>query len=368
LDIAEKMAEVLRETEKGRRKSANQGWEVALLRRKALAEWDKWKGSNILDSVGSGGDDEGDEIYVGGSGRYPYNRGKHLLVAVNLWVYGDESGIEGDGPYCVVAGFVGSPRHWNSFNSAWEKVIGDAEVEEFHARKFFNRRSAKGSTTNPFHGWSADKAVTFLNNLLGIIRGHSRISPVACSLNVSDFLSFTWGERQFFTGGTWSHTKKRFLSSGAPTRLYHVPAQTLIADALHHVRTKDCKVHFVLDEQSVMQDGFLDIVKGVRDRPQYAEIFAQLGDVAFGSSAAHPGIQAADLLAHCLYSNYLRREKLDDERLFALTTILGKRWRRPVFTAKKLEMLLDKDFNPKERPMLREIKSPSEIQKEKAPS
>lgn len=42
LDIAQEVAEALKETEKRRRKGSRPGWEVALLRRNALAKWDKW--------------------------------------------------------------------------------------------------------------------------------------------------------------------------------------------------------------------------------------------------------------------------------------------------------------------------------------
>ncbi len=290
-------------------------------------------------------------------------------MAVNLWVYGDESGIEGDGPHCVVAGFIGSPKHWDNFNNAWEGVITEAGVGEFHAREFFGRHSAKGSEKHPFHSWPADKATRFLNDLLAVIQEHrARISPLKSSLDVSDFRSFSWGERQWLTGGTWDHKRGKFLSSGAPTRLYHVPAQGVIGDALDHAHPADCKVHFVLDEQSVMQEGFSQIIRGVRDKPQYRQQLSQLGDVTFGPSVTHPGIQAADLLVHCLYSNYRLRHKLDDERRHALTAILGERWRIAVFTAKNLEMLLSKQFSTEERAMLRSIKSPSEIQKAKAKS
>lgn len=290
-------------------------------------------------------------------------------MAVNLWVYGDESGIEGDGPHCVVAGFIGSPKHWDNFNNAWESVITEAGVGEFHAREFFGRHSAKGSEKHPFHSWPADKATRFLNDLLAVIQEHrARISPLKSSLDVSDFRSFSWGERQWLTGGTWDHKRGKFLSSGAPTRLYHVPAQGVIGDALDHAHPADCKVHFVLDEQSVMQEGFSQIIRGVRDKPQYRQQLSQLGDVTFGPSVTHPGIQAADLLVHCLYSNYRLRHKLDDERRHALTAILGERWRIAVFKAKNLEMLLSKQFSTEERAMLRSIKSPSEIQKAKAKS
>ncbi len=289
-------------------------------------------------------------------------------MTVNLWAYGDESGIEGDGPYCVVAGFIGSPKWWDSFNEGWGAVLKREGVEEFHAKQFFGRQKKKGdSSRNPFDGWPADKATRFLSDLLSVIRMHrARISHLKCSLSVSDFFSFSWGERRFITGGTWNHPTSRFISSGAPTRLYHVPAQGLLADALDHAKPSDCKVHFVLDEQSVMQEGFAQIVQGVRGRNK--DLDDRMGGVTWDRSLSWPGIQAADMLAHLLFSNHLRRDKLDDERRYALVSILGERWRTAIFTREKLDLIIDKSFGPDERTKLRAVQSPSEIQKAKATS
>jgi len=87
-------------------------------------------------------------------------------VAVDLWAYGDESGIERRGPYCVVAGFVASLRWWNSLKPAWRSVIEDAKVGEFHANHFFGRGAAEASEKNEFAGWSDAKATKFLTDLL----------------------------------------------------------------------------------------------------------------------------------------------------------------------------------------------------------
>jgi hypothetical protein len=41
-----------------------------------------------------------------------------------LTAYLDESGIHGDSSHCIVAGFVGSAREWNNFETKWQNVSG----------------------------------------------------------------------------------------------------------------------------------------------------------------------------------------------------------------------------------------------------
>src|SRR3972149_6354915 len=116
-------------------------------------------------------DEAGDTWPVGGLGRYPYNRGSHLIMTIDLHAYADESGIEGDSLYCIVAGFVGSPRWWDKFNADWRAIINAApdDVEEFHAKDFFERNHAakKNSERNPFRSWSGASA--FLATLVDVI-------------------------------------------------------------------------------------------------------------------------------------------------------------------------------------------------------
>lgn len=288
-------------------------------------------------------------------------------MTVELYAYGDESGIDGHGPYCVVAGFIGSPRKWGSFNKAWGKIIEEAGVKEFHAQQFFNRRLATEGKRNPFRDWPESKATKFLDDLLAVIKQHKgRISPAGCSLNVQDFLSFTWGERQYLTGGIWDSGKSRFVTNGAPSRVYPLPLHGFIGDALTHARPDDCKVHFVFDEQRVMQEGILQTIAQVRkaglfDKPVHQKV----GVIGFDDSESWPGIQAGDMLAHLLYSNSLRKEKLTGERRRALVSIMGERWRLSIWTRQKLQRNLDSGLPPGALKQIRAVKSPAEIQQAK---
>ena len=302
-------------------------------------------------------------------------RRENPIVTVVLEAYADESGIEGSGPYCVVAGYIGSPRHWDSFNAAWRKVIDEARedgVTEFKGQLFFGRRSRKSaSRNNPFARWPERKARQFLDDLLGIIHDHkARITRCSAALNVKDFNSFTWGERQYFTGGTWDFNKSRFLSSGQPTRVYTVPLNGFIGDALLHARPEDCKVTFTFDEQPVLQEGVIQTIaqlrkRGVLDDP----VTRKVGSLHFEVSEDWPGIQAGDMLAHLLYSNALRREALGKERRYALTSLMGgDSWKSAIYDRENLQLHLERKFSPDILAQIQAVKSPAEIQRGKKTS
>ena len=76
-------------------------------------------------------------MLAGSRGPYPYHEGKHLIVAIDLYAYADESGIQGSAPYCLMAGYIASPRRWKPFNAAWKATLEEYGVPEFHAKDFF---------------------------------------------------------------------------------------------------------------------------------------------------------------------------------------------------------------------------------------
>ncbi|HEY8768326.1 MAG TPA: hypothetical protein VIP09_13865 [Dehalococcoidia bacterium] len=197
-----------------------------------------------------------------------------------------------------------------------------------------------------------------------MLNDHPRVKPVGCSLNIADFNAFTWGERQYLTGGMWSRPKGRFVTAGAPTSIYHLPVYGLIGDAISHARPDDCKVHIVLDEQRLMQEGVLQTIKAARKEKLLEDPSSRkLGDVSFGCSQAHEGIQAADLLAYLWHRNY--SVKLKGHRLQATLAILGERWHLGVLTTPKLEYILAK-LPSEQRAKVRAVKSPAEIQRSKS--
>ena len=291
-------------------------------------------------------------------------------MTIDLHVYADESGIEGDSLYCIVAGFVGSPRWWDKFNADWRTIINAApnDVEEFHAKDFFERNHAakKNSERTPFRSWPGASA--FLTTLVDVIvRYRGKIKPVACALNVADFFSFTWGERQYFTGGMWNRERGRFTTSGAPSRVYPLPLHGCIGDALTHAHPDDCKVHFLFDEQRVLKAGVIQTIAEVRKAGLFDQpIHEKVGTIRFDDSKNWPGIQAGDMLAYLMQSNARRREKLSIEQRDALVAIMGgDRWKWGVYDRAKLHKHLLGKFDSDQLEQIRAVNSPAEIQRAK---
>ena len=100
----------------------------------------------------------------GGKGRYPYHIGKHLIAALHLWAYGDESGIDERAKYCLILGYIAAPLQWQRFNELWKMALKNYEVPEFHSIDFFPRDRQR-SSTNPYRGWSDERRIEFYRAL-----------------------------------------------------------------------------------------------------------------------------------------------------------------------------------------------------------
>ena len=160
---------------------------------------------------------------------------------VDLLTYSDETGTHDGAIYCIVSGFIASPRHWRIFDTAWRKVLEKYEVSEFHSIDFFRRR-------NQFAGWDDYKAQLFLTELVEDVLMPRRLTPVGGAINVSDFNSFTHGERRYLTMAQIT-PDGQLVTSGAPSRPYQLGLVTLAFDAIQE-SISDSKVDFILDENS----------------------------------------------------------------------------------------------------------------------
>jgi hypothetical protein len=75
----------------------------------------------------------------GSKGTYAYHEGRHVIVAAEFFTYADESGWHQGAKYCLVAGFIGSPRQWKIFEKEWVSILHRFEVSDFHSKEFFWR-------------------------------------------------------------------------------------------------------------------------------------------------------------------------------------------------------------------------------------
>ncbi len=287
-----------------------------------------------------------------------------------LFVYGDESGIDQQQGYCVVTGFIASPAQWDSFNLAWHKIVEDAGVAEFRSKYFFSRHAAaKEGTKNPFREWSDPMADRFLADLLQIIRSHQRVAPIGCAMRAEDWFDLSWGERQYLTGALWNGPASKFVTQGLATRAYPLPFFSMVGEALECAKPPDCKVHFVMDELKVIQNSIQQIYSAGRTSDQIdPALRRKMGDLTPGLSEEHEGIQAADLWAYALNGWYQHRGKLRGHRLGALMEIARRRGRvGGLIGSKGLERFLNRLVSPEDRQKMQAIKAPREIQRRKSP-
>ncbi|HEX5480141.1 MAG TPA: DUF3800 domain-containing protein [Dehalococcoidia bacterium] len=289
-------------------------------------------------------------------------------MSTELFVYGDESGIDQHVGYVVVAGYIASPPQWDSFNTSWRAVLtaaDDPAVIEFRSKPFFGRAQARNSRKNPFAKWSAVAANQFLSDLVQVCLDHPRVTPIGCAMRLSDWFSLTWGERQYLTGGQWDVNRKRFVRTGMPTRTYTLPFMSMIGEALENAKD-GCKVHFVMDEVKVIERGLLELHARARTQPEIPQVLREkLGDLTPALSHEHEGIQAADLWAYTLNSWHQHREHLRNDRLRTLIQ-LTKRHRRAglgVITRTGMERLLDQSLGQQDRRLIQAVASPAEIQR-----
>ena len=64
-------------------------------------------------------------------------------MAVELFAYGDESGLHKNPRYCLMCGFIASPRQWKIFNKSWKNVLDQFGISDFHSTEFFPRDENK---------------------------------------------------------------------------------------------------------------------------------------------------------------------------------------------------------------------------------
>ena len=289
--------------------------------------------------------------FISGSaeGKYPLDRGKHLIVAVDLLTYADETGAQDGAVYCLVSGFIASPRQWRQFDTAWRKVLEKYEVLEFHSINFFGRRK-------PFRKWSNDKARAFLAELVEGVLMPRRMTPVGGAINVSDFNSYTRGERCYLTMAKLNPNGRGLVWSGAPNRPYQLGLVSLFIDAIQASKSNS-RIDFILDindiEEGLAVQTFRYLQKENRSHPAWK----RLGNIRYAPSEQEPGLQAADLYKY-VWQRYIIREHegktLGREETYVMEQFKRKKSNLMVWEKAGFDLLLD-NLPPQQRQRWREL-------------
>jgi len=85
-------------------------------------------------------DSDSDQKLNADLSKVQYHEGRHFIVAIEHFVYADESGTQ-NSAYCIVAGYIGSPSQWSRFEKAWQQTLKGFSVTEFHAIDFLGGES-----------------------------------------------------------------------------------------------------------------------------------------------------------------------------------------------------------------------------------
>jgi hypothetical protein len=242
-----------------------------------------------------------------GRGEFPYERGKHLIVASVMHTFGDESGIERNATYCIIAGYIAAPKQWAKFRRQWRRILRKYHVPEFHAWDFYQPERRK--RTEHYHGWSEEKECEFLAALLRTIN-ECDIRPIGVAIHVPSFNAFDHDERRYLSGGllathAFGHPdgstvvlKEDFKSSGAPSRPYMAIFQRFVGEALLKAPSKTT-VHFTFDIQNLLApraiETFHEQFKSGHLPPH---LEAKAGTIRYAKSIEEEPLQAADLCAY----------------------------------------------------------------------
>jgi len=240
--------------------------------------------------------------------RCPLPRGKYF---VPMEAYLDESGIHEDAKRCVIGGFAGGRKKCESFEKRWVAILKKYEIRDdigFHSKHFF-RVDKYGKRSGIYRGWSHQKSFEFLGEVMDAIQSH-RLHPFGVAVDVAAFNALPHNFRRWITGGFYSESKGKWLSSGAPTKPWFF--------AFNHAFISGCrkaahgvKVDFICDRQENFSSFAIQLWNELKDNPLF-ETAQRMGGIAFYSRFERVSLQVADLIAHCLY--YVEEYRVDAKK------------------------------------------------------
>jgi hypothetical protein len=192
----------------------------------------------------------------------------------------DESGTHHGARAMAVAGYVASLKEWQAFNLEWQRALSDFGISDFfHMNKFEGARNGRGAP--PYNSWSAELKEKRFETLVSLINHYARMS-VGVVMDTSTFAECVSQTLSSRFGG-----------------MYGIAS---VACALEVARTVVDKqaaalVHYTFE--SGRRAGYLKMAfDEVRGHPLF-----RVHGVAFLHKRDATPLQAADILAYCLYKH-----------------------------------------------------------------
>ena len=156
----------------------------------------------------------------------------------------DEAGIQGDAPFCTIAGYIAQVAEWDLFERDWRFILDQYMVNVPLEHRYFHALEFYGSDWKYRH-WSSSKRASFETALFESIRDRGMALFMSC-VDSRVFHSLTEDERRYLTGG--QHNGMKWKKHGAPTKPYFLPFQFCMIQSASFVRNGD-KVFPVMSRQ-----------------------------------------------------------------------------------------------------------------------
>lgn len=208
--------------------------------------------------------------------------------------YFDESE---DQDILAIAGFFAPEHHWRPFNAAWENILKDIGVDEFHTQECENRKGFWETWNDPSKRREAQQR--FLDCIF------ANPSPAPAGLVVGVDLA---GFRATLGPNIKAALPRQGLDKPWLYAFVHVLGRMVEAQAMSNQRTeRDERVDLYFDQKDEFRGRVEQMLNEIVASERYP-----LGRVTFADSRSHPGLQAADVLAYearrCLTEVILRKE------------------------------------------------------------
>jgi hypothetical protein len=233
--------------------------------------------------------------WVADFARLVHPKDGHAKLIAMLQAYFDESGIQDGARVCLVCGYFGGPGQWRRFGAAWQQVLDEYGVLEFHAWQFWAFND-DGKRIGPYKGWDEQKADEFLGKLKEIIVGfREKVHPIGTAVVVDAFNKLSHNQRRYLTGAVIQ--RGRFTRSGAPTKPYFIAFQFCCIKAAGHASVGG-KVHVVFDLNKHFKAYALEVYEVLKSTIKLKD---RLGDITFPTGQEAVQLQAADLLCYLAY-------------------------------------------------------------------
>ena len=198
-------------------------------------------------------------------------------VMIFIAAYFDESGIHLDSTVIVVAGILATTKQWVRFDRQWRKILAKENIKIFHMTDFL-------SSQGEFKGWIKDRKGPFIDKLTDAIRMHSRFYFVH-AVRRSEFDA---------------------VKVGYPTvniSAYQLCCEQCMTGISHWARksAKPVSVAVYFEQGNKIMSETIKLFQKVPDS-EFLRNKYRINQMTFARKDEQVGLQAADMLAHGIYT------------------------------------------------------------------